>query len=87
MPLIYSVALGIHEAENGQRRQGSRRIRDAAQLATEPLTAIRWRVYGLAAIVLPRSLFTWLVTMPIPEQALELYRRMRKLLRRRSAGR
>lgn len=87
MPLLYCVALGIHETEQGERRQGARRIRNAARLATEPLTALRWRVYGLAAVVLPRPLFSWLVTMPIPERALEMYRRARKLLRRRTAGR
>lgn len=87
MPLLYEVALGIHETENHARRKGGRRILNAARLATEPLTALRWRVYGLAAFLLPLRAFSWLVTMPIPEQALELYRRLRKLLPRRSNAR
>ena len=81
LPLLYEVALGIHERERGQRRAGSRRILDAARRATEPLTALRWRVYGIAALLLPRFAFSRLVELPIPEQALELYRRMRRLLR------
>ncbi len=87
MPLVYEVALGIHETEKGARRQGARRILNAARLASEPLTALRWRVYGLAALLLPRGLFSWLVTMPSPEGALEIYRRVRKLLRSLSMGR
>jgi glycosyltransferase involved in cell wall biosynthesis len=87
MPLLYEVALGIHETEKGARRQGGRRILKAARLASEPLTALRWRAYGLAAVLLPRGLFSRLVTMPIPEGALEAYRRVRKMLRRRSIAR
>lgn len=87
MPLLYEVAVGIHETEKGARHRGAHRILNAAQLATEPPTALRWRVYGVAALLFPRRLFSWLVTMPIPERALELYRRVRKLLPRRANAR
>ncbi|HYC59575.1 MAG TPA: glycosyltransferase [Thermoanaerobaculia bacterium] len=80
-PLLYEVSLGIHERERGMRRAGSRRILNAARNATEPLTALRWRLYGIAALLLPRFAFSALVTLPIPEQLLELYRRMRRFLR------
>lgn len=80
-PLLYEVHLGIHEREQGMRRASARRILAAARNATEPLTALRWRVYGIAALLLPRSAFSALVTMPIPEELLELYRRARRFLR------
>jgi glycosyltransferase involved in cell wall biosynthesis len=81
MPLIYEVALGIHEVGKGARRQGARRILHAARLATEPLTALRWRAYALAALVLPRGAFWRVAAMPIPERAFEMYRRVRAFLR------
>lgn len=81
LPLLYEVALGVHETIEGQRRAGAARIRGAASAATESLTAWRWRAYALAALLLPRSAFWWVVTAPIPESALEAYRTLRKWLR------
>jgi cellulose synthase/poly-beta-1,6-N-acetylglucosamine synthase-like glycosyltransferase len=83
LPLVYELGVGVHEVSTGQRRQGARRIRNAAHEASDALTAMRWRVYALAALLLPHSVFRWLVTMPIPESALELYRRVRGMWSRR----
>jgi GT2 family glycosyltransferase len=79
MPLIFDVALGIEAAGNGARNAGFRRIWNAAARATEPLSALRWRVYALCALLLPRSLFLWIAAAPMPELAFEWYRRTRKV--------
>ena len=77
MPLIYDVALGADAVLRGDRRSGAARIAAAAARATEPLTAKRWRLYALAARVLPRNAFLRLFARPMPEWPLELYRRLR----------
>ncbi|HVR40541.1 MAG TPA: glycosyltransferase [Thermoanaerobaculia bacterium] len=77
-PLIYEVALGIDDVEHGERRKGARRIANASRAATESLTALRWRVYAIAARLLPRSWFLRIVRQPIPESLLEWYRRLRR---------
>ncbi len=77
MPLIFDVALGIETAESGARLSGFRRIWHAAGRATEPLTAIRWRIYALCVLLLPRSLFIRTVAAPMSERAFEWYRRIR----------
>jgi hypothetical protein len=82
MPLLYEMGLGVHEAVSGRRRAGSRRIWHAAREASESLTALRWRLYAVAALLLPRAAFLWVATLPIPETALEVYRRLRALGRR-----
>lgn len=82
LPLLYEVALGIHETESGHRREGARRILHAARQSAEQFTALRWRLYAAAARLLPRAAFLWVVTMPIPETALEVYRRLRGLGRK-----
>lgn len=76
LPLIYEVWLGIAAVERGERLAGSRRIRAAAKLATQPLTKLRWRAYGLAALILPRGLFTRFVETPVPELLLAVLRRL-----------
>jgi glycosyltransferase involved in cell wall biosynthesis len=82
LPLIYDVVLGIEMAERGARLAGSRRMRRAAARASERLTAIRWRIYALFALFLPRRLFMRAVSMPVPERAFEWYRRVRRFLSR-----
>ena len=82
LPLIYEVALGIDEAARGHARAGAARIRSASALASDAPAALRWRVYALAALLLPRGAFFRLATAPIPETALEMYRRIRRTLRR-----
>jgi glycosyltransferase involved in cell wall biosynthesis len=79
LPLIYEVALGFRDVEAGARRSGMRRIRSAAARATEPLTAWRWRIYSVAALVMPRTLFFRFVGQPIPEGPFEWYRRVQAL--------
>lgn len=81
LPLLYEVALGIDEVEQGHRLRGARRIASAASRATESPTALRWRTYMIAAW-LPRSLFMRVVTMRIPERPFEWYRRMRSVAKR-----
>jgi glycosyltransferase involved in cell wall biosynthesis len=76
LPLIYEMMLGIEDVEQGRRRQGRQRILSSARRATEKLTAVRWRVYSLAAAVLPRHLFMRFVRRQLPEWGLELYRRL-----------
>jgi glycosyltransferase involved in cell wall biosynthesis len=79
LPLIYEVALGVDAVRHGARVRGMRRIWRAARAATERLTALRWRVYALAALVLPRGAFVSFVAAPIPERPFELYRRFRAM--------
>lgn len=81
LPLIYEVALGIDDGERGARRGAFRRIWKAAGAATEPLTALRWRAYAIAALIIPGRGFFRFVTLPIPEEALEAYRRIVRLFR------
>jgi glycosyltransferase involved in cell wall biosynthesis len=81
LPLIYEVALGYGDVEAGSRLSGMRRIRAAAKRATEPLTAWRWRIYALAALLLPRGWFLRFVGQPIPETPFEWYRRVHALWR------
>ena len=82
LPLIYEVVLGIADAESGRRRMGMNRILKAAAAATEPLTAWRWRVYAMAALLLPASLLLRLAAWPIPERPYAWYRRVRRLFKR-----
>jgi glycosyltransferase involved in cell wall biosynthesis len=82
LPLIYEVALGIDDVEQGHRREGARRIRGAASRANEALTAMRWRVYAIAALLLPRGWFVRLAAQPMPERPFEWYRRLRALFSR-----
>lgn len=84
LPRAYAMAIGVHRAEQGEHRAGSRGIWAAARDATEPLTAWRWRVYAAGAAILPRRLFRALLAFPIPEQALEYYRALRS--RRRTSS-
>jgi len=44
--------------------------------AAESGRQLRWRAYGAAAYVLPRRLFRWFVTRPVPEWTLELVRKL-----------
>jgi len=76
LPLLYEVAAGVDDVDQGRRRQGARRILRAARNATWPLMRLRWRAYGAAAYVLPRRLFRWFVTRPVPEWTLELVRKL-----------
>ena len=77
LPLVYEMALGVDAVEHGRRREGVRRIWRASRGATSELTRYRWAVYALAGLMLPRRLFTWVVTRPMPERGLELVRRLR----------
>lgn len=77
LPLIYEMAAGIGDIELGRRLQGAGRIRTAAFNAPWSLTRVRWMVYALGALILPRRLFWWLVTRPMPERGFELWRRLR----------
>jgi len=75
LPLIYEMSAGIGEVNEGRRFHGAGRILHAARHATSKLIALRWLTYALAAVTLPRRVFFWIATRPIPEQALELVRR------------
>jgi glycosyltransferase involved in cell wall biosynthesis len=77
LPLVYEMALGVEAVERGRRGEGVRRIRDAALGAHHSLTRYRWTTYALAGLLLPRRLFTWVVTRPMPERGLELLRWLR----------
>jgi glycosyltransferase involved in cell wall biosynthesis len=86
LPLIYEMALGVETAERESRIRGARRIWRAAAAATEPLTAMRWRVYAVATMLLPRPLFVRVVATPIPEGPYALYRKLSGIFtKRRSA--
>jgi glycosyltransferase involved in cell wall biosynthesis len=85
LPLIYEMALGVEIAERESRIRGARRIWRAAAAATESLTAMRWRVYAVATLVLPRRLFLSLIARPMPEAPYEFYRKLRRIFKRRSA--
>jgi glycosyltransferase involved in cell wall biosynthesis len=74
LPAIYEMSLGIDAVEHGRRREGIRRLDAAARAATSSLTRARWRIYTLAARVLPKFAFMWLVMLPMPERGLELIR-------------
>jgi glycosyltransferase involved in cell wall biosynthesis len=78
IPLIYQMASGVEAALSGRRRDGFRAIWSASNAATESLTAWRWRVYAIGALFLPGALYRRLVTFPIPERALEIYRSLRR---------
>jgi len=80
LPLIYEVAIGIRDGEEGHGLRAYRRIRGAARACPEALTRLRWNVYAIAALLLPRRLFFRFAAMPIPEVALEAYRRLRRLV-------
>lgn len=82
LPAIYEVALGVDARQRGARREAFTQIWKAAESGTEILTVLRWKAYAVAAFVLPRALFWWFVTLPIPEGALESYRTLRKAARR-----
>jgi glycosyltransferase involved in cell wall biosynthesis len=77
LPLVYEMAAGAGDVvDRGQRFTGARRIFHAARNSEISLWRLRWLAYGLAAVVLPRRLFWWAVTRPMPERALELARRI-----------
>jgi len=75
LPLIYEMCAGVGEVNDGRRFHGARRIVRAARGATSKLVALRWLTYALAAVALPRRAFFWVVTRPMPEEALEFVRR------------
>jgi hypothetical protein len=77
IPRIYAMAGGIGDVMDGHRIRGARRILRASRTASVAVSKVRWLVYGLAALVLPRRLYWWLVTRPMPERGLELLRRLR----------
>lgn len=83
LPLIYEMALGVETAERESRIRGARRIWRAAAAATESLTAMRWRVYAAATLLLPRRLFLRVIARPIPEGPYEVYRKLRRIFRKR----
>ena len=85
LPLIYEMALGVETAERESRMRGARRIWRAAAAASESLTAMRWRVYAAATLLLPRRLFLRVIARPIPEGPYEFYRKLRRIFKRRSA--
>lgn len=76
LPLVYQMALGTDDVLSGRRRQGFARIAHAARHASFPLPRLRWGVYALAALVLPRALFRRVILWPMPERAFELLRRL-----------
>jgi glycosyltransferase involved in cell wall biosynthesis len=80
LPLIYEVAAGVGEGEAGHGIRAFKRIRAAARRSPEALTRWRWNAYALGALVLPRKLVFRFAAMPIPEEALEAYRRLRRLV-------
>jgi glycosyltransferase involved in cell wall biosynthesis len=86
LPLIYEMALGVETAERESRLRGARRIWRAAAAATEPLTAMRWRVYAVATLLLPRPLFLRFIATPIPERPYEFYRKLRRLFTKRPSA-
>lgn len=78
LPLVYVMAGGIGRVVDERRRlRGARQILGAARRATVAVSRLRWLVYGLAALLLPRRAFWWLVTRPMPERGLEMLRRLR----------
>jgi glycosyltransferase involved in cell wall biosynthesis len=83
LPLIYEMALGVETAERESRMRGARRIWRAAAAASESLTAMRWRVYAAATLLLPRQQFLRLIATPMPERPYELYRKLRRIFRKR----
>jgi glycosyltransferase involved in cell wall biosynthesis len=79
MPRIYEMAAGIGAVvDEGRHLRGARQILRAARRATVTVSRVRWLVYGIAALLLPRRLFWWLVTRPMPERGLELLRKLRR---------
>lgn len=76
-PLIFDYALGVDTVLRGARVAGVRAMWSAASRATETLTSIRWRIYALAMLTLPRAIALRFITMPIPERLFEWYRRLR----------
>ncbi|HUP59012.1 MAG TPA: glycosyltransferase [Thermoanaerobaculia bacterium] len=78
LPAVYEMAMGIDAVEHGRKREGIHRIADAALSAHSSFTRWRWRMYSIAAAVLPRPAFLWLVMLPMPERGLELLRRLQR---------
>jgi glycosyltransferase involved in cell wall biosynthesis len=79
LPRIYELAAGIGAVVDDNRRlHGARQILRAARRATVTVSRVRWLVSGIAALLLPRRLFWWLVTRPMPERGLELLRKLRR---------
>ena len=77
LPRVYQMAAGVGEVVNEQQRlRGARHIFRAARAADVTLWKIRWLAYATAALLLPRRLFWWVVTRPMPERGLELFRRL-----------
>lgn len=79
LPNVYTMAGGLGSVVDDRRRlRGARQILTAARRATVTVSRVRWFVYGVAALILPRRLFWWLVTRPMPERGLELLRKLRR---------
>jgi len=77
LPRVYQMAAGVGEVVAEQRRvQGAKRIFRAARAADVGLWKIRWLLYAVAALLLPRKLFWWVATRPMPERGLELIRKL-----------
>ncbi|HEX6160191.1 MAG TPA: glycosyltransferase [Thermoanaerobaculia bacterium] len=77
LPRVYEMAAGLAGVMEGHRLRGARRILRASRRATVLFARLRWLAYGVIALVLPRRLFWWCVTRPMPERALELLRRLK----------
>jgi glycosyltransferase involved in cell wall biosynthesis len=77
LPAVYEMAMGVDAVEHGRRREGIRRLWTATRAATSSLSRLRWAVYTVAASLLPRRPFVWVVTRPMPERGLELIRWLR----------
>jgi glycosyltransferase involved in cell wall biosynthesis len=82
-PRIYSIGLAIELAEHGHRLAAFLRMWRAASGA-ELLTSMRWRFYAFAALALPVRWMWRVLSLPMPERGLELYRRLRS--RRRTSS-
>lgn len=78
LPRIIEFGLALDAVEHGRRWMGFRMIGNACRYSSVPLTVLRWQAYRFAALFLPRRVFFWFVTMPIPEDLLEWYRRLRR---------
>ena len=76
LPRVYEMALGVHAVEQRHRRAALRHFRRSIRGPGPLFTRARWSIYGMAACVLPRRAFLWLVTRPMPELALEILRRL-----------
>jgi hypothetical protein len=74
LPPVYEAALGVRNARQGRRLEGARQLRAAVRTATQPGLKLRWSVYALAALMAPPSIFRWLVSRPMPELPIEVWR-------------